>query len=193
MARAMVGAAAHKVNENRCFAASVLRFSSHEADWGIASGGLGLVLYLLIVALASTVLVLFAWLRERAWRRRQSAIRALLDGADALEAQLQECRQRMQRLREMLTVLPEEMSADADTALSADGKVQAALKDLLAHRLWIQQNAAAASQQQLDAARAALAQSSTTLGAQIERLGAVTADLERAQSSAQSVGPRRAQ
>lgn len=151
------------------------------------------MLYLLIVALASSVLVLIFWLRERAWRRRQAAIRALLDGADALEAQLQECRQRMQRLREMLTVLPEEMSADADAALSADGKVQAALKDLLAHRLWIQQNAEAASQQQLDAARTALAQSSATLSAQIERLGAVAADLERAQSSAQSVGPRRAQ
>lgn len=149
------------------------------------------MLYLLTVALASTILLLAVWLRERGWRKRQTAIRGLLDGADALEAQLQECRQRMQRLREMLTVLPEEMSAEADAALSADGKVQAALKDLLAHRLWIQQNAAAASAQQLDAARAALAQSSTTLSAQITRLGNVTADLERAQSSAQSVGPRR--
>jgi len=150
------------------------------------------VLYLLIAALASTGLLLVAWLRERAFRRRHAAIRDLLDGADALEAQLQECRQRMQRLREMLTVLPEEMSAEATAALSADAKVQAALKDLLAHRLWIQQNAEAASTQQLAAARAALAQSSATLTAQIDRLGAITADLERAQSSAQSVGPRRA-
>ena len=149
------------------------------------------MLYLLIFALASTVLLLLVWLRERTWHLRQSAIRALLDGADALEAQLQECRQRMQRLREMITVLPEEMSAQANAALSADGKVQAALRDLLAHRLWIQQHAGAASAQQLDAARTALAQSSTTLGAQVERLGEITADLERAQSSAQSVGPRR--
>jgi chaperonin cofactor prefoldin len=149
------------------------------------------VLYLLIVALASALLLLFVWLRELGWRRREAAIRALLDGADALEAQLQECRQRMQRLRGMLTVLPEEMSAQADAALSADGKVQEALKDLLAHRLWIQQNAQVASLQQLHAARSALAQSSATLTAQIERLTAITNELERAQSSAQTVGPRR--
>jgi len=192
MARAMVGAAAHNVNENRRFAPPFCPGCGHQADWRIASGGRVLVLYLLIVALALTVLMLIVGLRERVWRRKQATIRALLDGADALEAQLQQCRQRMQRLREMLTVLPEEMSADADTALSADGKVQAALRDLLAHRLWIQQNATSASQQQLDAARTALEQSSATLSAQIERLGAVAADLERAQSSAQSVGPRRA-
>ena len=149
------------------------------------------MLYLLIAALASALVLLFFWLRERRWRRHQAAILALLDGADALEAQLQECRTQMQRLRGMLTVLPEEMSAEADAALSADGKVQAALKDLLAHRLWIQQNAADASAQELDAARAALEQSSATLAAQIGRLNAIAADLERAQSKAQSVGPRR--
>lgn len=191
MARAMVGAAAHKVNENPCLLPLFYHFAGIRQTGAIASGGCTLVLYLLIAALASTALLLVAWLRERAWRRREASIRALLDGADALEAQLQECRQRMQRLREMLSVLPEEMSADANSALSADAKVQAALKDLLAHRLWIQQNAAGASAQQLAAARAALAQSSATLGAQIDRLGSVTADLERAQSSAQTVGPRR--
>jgi hypothetical protein len=150
------------------------------------------VLYLLTAALASALVLLFFWLRERTWRRRQTAIRALLDGADALEAQLQECRQHMQRLRGMLTVLPEEMSAEADTALSADSKVQDALKDLLGHRLWIQQHAADALPSELDAARQALQQSSSTLAAQIERLTAIAIDLERAQTSAQSVGPRRA-
>jgi predicted nuclease with TOPRIM domain len=150
------------------------------------------VLYLLIGVLVAALLVLLLlWSRERDWRRRHAIIRALLDGADALEAQLQECRQRMQRLRGMLSVLPEEMSAQADAALSADSKVQEALKDLLAHRLWIQQNAQGASLDQLNAARSALTQSSATLNAQIERLTAITTELERAQSSAQSVGPLR--
>jgi hypothetical protein len=148
------------------------------------------VLYLIIAAVAATLLLAFLWLREYRWRRRQRAIRDLLDGADALEAQLQECRLRMQRLREMLTILPEEMSAEADSALRADTKVQAALKDLLAHRLWIQQNAADATQGQLDAARAAIAQSRSTLGAQLDRLAAIATDLERAQSSARTVTPR---
>jgi hypothetical protein len=98
----------------------------------------------------------------------------------------------MQRLRGMLTVLPEEMSAEADNALAADNKVQAALRDLLAHRLWIKQHAGDAAPHELDAARVALEQSSSTLAAQIERLTAIAADLERAQESAQSVGPRRA-
>jgi hypothetical protein len=148
------------------------------------------VLYLILAAFVAAAILAFLGLRELRWRRRERAIRDLLDGADGLEAKLQECRIRMQRLREMLTILPEEMSAEADSALRADTKVQAALKDLLAHRLWIQQHAADATQEQLDAARVALAQSSATLGAQIDRLAAITADLERAQSSARTVVPR---
>jgi flagellar motility protein MotE (MotC chaperone) len=150
-----------------------------------------LVLYLLIAALAAASLLLFVWLRERRWRQRQAGIRDLLDGADALEAQLQECRLRMQRVRGMLSVLPEEMSADANSALSADNKVQAALKDLLAHRLWIKQHALDASLQQLTAARSALAQSGATLGAQLDRLTATATDLERAQTDAQTLGRSR--
>lgn len=127
------------------------------------------------------------WLRDRGERRRQNAIRALLDGADALEARLQECRERMQHLRDMLVVLPEEMSARADTALQADAKVQAALKDLLAHRLWIQQHAASASLHELAQAQQALDQSGATLQAQLDRLAAISTDLQRAQADARNV------
>jgi flagellar motility protein MotE (MotC chaperone) len=95
----------------------------------------------------------------------------------------------MQTLKEMLVVLPEEMSERANVALSADDKVGAALKDLLAHRLWIKQNAGTATLQQLDAARAALAQSGATLQAQLERLAAIARDLQRAQANAQSITP----
>lgn len=148
------------------------------------------MLYLIFATLVAAAILGFVGLRELRWRRRERTLRDLLDGADALESRLQECRVRMQRLRDMLTILPEEMSADADSALRADTKVQAALKDLLAHRLWIQQHAVDATQQQLDAARAALAQSSTTLGSQLDRLAAIASDLERAQSSARTVAPR---
>lgn len=145
--------------------------------------------YLLLFALAGLLALVLAWLRERRLSQRENAIRALLDGADALEAQLQECRQRMQTLKEMLVVLPEEMSEQAYTALSADDKVGAALKDLLAHRLWIKQNAASATLQQLDAARAALVQSGATLQAQLDRLAGIAGDLQRAQANAQSIAP----
>jgi hypothetical protein len=145
--------------------------------------------YLFLVAFAGVIVVLLSLLRDRGLRRRDNAIRALLDGADTLEAQLQECRQRMQALKEMLVALPEEMSERANTALSADDKVEAALRDLLAHRLWIQQNAASATSQQLEAARAALAQSGATLQAQLDRLAAIAAELQQARANAQTINP----
>jgi chemotaxis protein histidine kinase CheA len=147
------------------------------------------VVYLLIVVFAAALLLLPPWLRTRRLRQRENMIRALLDGADALEARLQECRSRMQSLKEMLVALPEEMSERANTALSADDKVDAALKDLLAHRLWIQQNAATATLQELEAARVALAQSGATLQAQLDRLAAISDDLQRARANAQSIAP----
>src|SRR5215469_6699227 len=138
------------------------------------SGELRIESYLVIAA-ACLILASFAlWLRDRGLRRHQTAIRALLDGADALETRLQECRERMQHLRDMLTVLPEEMSARANAALSADAKVQAALKDLLAHRLWIQQHAGNASLRELADAQRALDQSGATLQAQLDRLATIT-------------------
>ena len=58
-----------------------------------------------LVALALFAAAALAWLvrqllREQRWRRREAAIRSLLDGADELERQLQQCRLRMQELSE---------------------------------------------------------------------------------------------
>jgi len=148
------------------------------------------VVYLLIVALMAALIGTAAWMRDRHLQRRQQAIGALLDGADAVESQLQACRDRMQRLRSQLSILPEEMSARADNALSADFKVQAALKDLLAHRLWIQQHAETATIAQFDAARNALEQSAKTLAALLQRLDDAATELERAQATAREAGRR---
>jgi hypothetical protein len=148
------------------------------------------VVYLLIAAVTAAVLFATLWLYERRLHGRYQAIRTLLDGADAFEALLQACRDRMQRLRDMLSILPEEMSAPADSALAADEKVQAALKDLLAHRLWIQQHAQTASIDQFRVAREELTQSRATLAALLERLDAAANDLERAQASAREAGRR---
>jgi len=135
-----------------------------------------------IVFAAVAILVTGAVIaRELRWRRRETAIRALLDGADALEAQLLDCRERMQTLRGMLQDLPEEMIVDADEALTADDKVQAALRDLLQHRLWIKQHAVDADQPALDTAVAALRQSQRAMSAQLERLAEITRALQEAQ------------
>ncbi|UXI69643.1 hypothetical protein [Tahibacter amnicola] len=137
--------------------------------------------YLFAIAIFVVPLVVFVVLRERRWRRREAAIRALLDGADALEEQLLTCRERMQTLRGMLVDLPEEMITDADEALTADDKVQAALRDLLQHRLWIKQHAVDASQPELDIAVAALEQSRASMGQQLDRLAEITHALREAQ------------
>jgi muconolactone delta-isomerase len=96
----------------------------------------------------------------------------------------------MQQLKTMLVALPEEMSADANAALTADDKVAAGLRDLLAHRLWIKQHAASASRADLDAALAAIDTSREVLAAQLARLDSITGELAAAQSSARSVAPR---
>jgi len=78
----------------------------YQADWPSDPLGNRTVLYLLLFALAGVLALLLVWLREHRLRQRENVIRAMLDGADALEAQLQECRQRMQTLKGMLVVLP---------------------------------------------------------------------------------------
>ncbi|MBL8296953.1 MAG: hypothetical protein JNN30_01285 [Rhodanobacteraceae bacterium] len=136
--------------------------------------------------IAPIVLVLlglsFFFVRERRWRRREQCIRTLLDEADALEASLLTCRERMQTLRGMLTDLPEEMTGDADEALAADDKVQAALRDLLQHRLWIKQHAVDAGQPELDAAIGALRQSRRSMEQQLRHLDDITAALREARA-----------
>jgi hypothetical protein len=136
------------------------------------------VIYALLAALLLVILYIVS--RQRNLARRDRAMRRLLDGADTLEAQLLECRARMQQLKAMLVALPEEMSADAN----------AGLRDLLAHRLWIKQHAATASRADLDAALAAIDTSREVLAAQLARLDSITGELAAAQSSARSVGRR---
>jgi hypothetical protein len=185
MARGMVGFALHNVNKKH--SGSAVYRGAGFGQTARSLQGSRIESYLVIVAVCLVLAVFGLWLRDRGERGRQNAIRALLDGADALESRLQQCRERMQHLRDMLVVLPEEMSARADTALQADAKVQAALKDLLAHRLWIQQHAATASARELAQAQRALDQSGATLQAQLDRLAAISSDLQRAQAESRSV------
>lgn len=141
----------------------------------------------LIVSIVLVLLGLsYFFVREHRWRRREHvrehAIRTLLDEADALEASLLTCRERMQTLRGMLVDLPEEMTGDADEALAADDKVQAALRDLLQHRLWIKQHADTAGQPELDVAVEALHQSRRSMEQQLARLDEMTAALREARA-----------
>jgi predicted nucleic acid-binding Zn-ribbon protein len=112
--------------------------------------------------------------------RRDTTLRDLLDGADALEEQLHECRERMKKLQSLLAQLPSDMTGSAMSSLDPEGQVKTALRDVLAHRLWIKQNGATATQKELDEARDAIRKSSDQLGAQLRKLDEVGQELAEA-------------
>lgn len=136
--------------------------------------------YLVGVIAVVFLLIAVAVRRELAWRRRDVSLRQLLDGADALEAQLHDYRDRMRLLRHLIDKLPNDDTARAMARVDSDGQVQTALRDVLAHRLWIKQQAATADQVALDAAVSALARSREQLAAQLRALDEVGRDLQQA-------------
>ncbi len=136
--------------------------------------------YLFAVIGALTALSAWLWQRERTASRRATSLRQLLDGADALEARLHDYKARMQRLRGLLTQLPPDMTGSAMLRVDADAQVQHALRDMLAHRLWIQRESATASQQALDQAVLAIERSGDQLAQQLRLLDAVGDELQAA-------------
>ncbi len=134
--------------------------------------------YLLIAALLLAPLVFAIWLRERHQAARTRELRSVLDNADALETELQECRARLREIPALVSRLPPVISLSAHATLTAEPEVQAALHDLLQHRLWLKQFGADASLEALRASSAALVQSRKKLAEQLQRLGEVRAELE---------------
>jgi len=143
-------------------------------------GAQGPLLFVGVPVIAMAAIGLWLWLRARSWRLRENALRDLLDGADALEAQLEDYKSRMQRLRAMLTKLPSDMTAPAMTSIDPDVQVKIAKRDILAHRLWIQRESANATQQALDEAVSAMRKSRVQLEEQLKLLDEVSRDLEQA-------------
>ena len=131
---------------------------------------------LAVVAVAGIVLAV----RLLRSNRRDVALRDLLDGADALEAQLHEYKKRMTDLKRLLAQLPSDMTATAMASIDPNAQVQSALKEILAHRLWIKQEGATATQEALDRACEAIRKSRTQLAEQLEQLDEVGSELELA-------------
>ncbi len=135
---------------------------------------------LIVLTVVSFVLVLIMLFRTRSWRKREDALRDLLDGADAVEQRLHECREQMTALRNVVAALPGTMGSSVLPTLDSDASVQNALKDVLAHRLWIAKHAASASLAELHNARSALFRSRDQLGEQLQRLRNAGAELRQA-------------
>lgn len=124
--------------------------------------------YLLAGALALAVTVVLLAMRERRLRARRDLLRQVLDLADSFENQLMQCRA---QLRAMPT---------AGTPASTEAVLDAGLRDLLAHRLWLKNESAQAALPALAAARDALAAAQQALQPQLQRLHQARADLDGA-------------
>ena len=141
--------------------------------------------YLVLVALILVPVVLAVWWRERGWTQRTLALRAILDDADALERELQECRARLREIPALVNGLPPASGLSAHATLTAEPQVQQALHDLLQHRLWLREHAADASRASLRSAASALAESRQTLALQLARLAEVRDELTAARAGRQ--------
>jgi hypothetical protein len=132
---------------------------------------IGLPALLAVIASAGIIYIL---LREV---RHQRALRTLYLEADGLEHDLKECRSRLARAHASMSVGPSQPAAGEAEARQA---VDAALRELLAHRLWLRDEAENASQRELNAAVTAMGKARGALGRQLRELDSAQRALETA-------------
>ena len=129
--------------------------------------------------LAIAVAIVLAWTIGRGRRRDRTLVR-LLDLADELEALLDRSQDRMVALQAVVGRVPADIAAVARASLDGTGPIRDAKRDLLQHRLWIQQHGTGAPQQELDEACAALDRARTRLAGQLDALERAGAELAEA-------------
>ncbi|HEX5488900.1 MAG TPA: hypothetical protein VFX04_07125 [Rhodanobacteraceae bacterium] len=124
-----------------------------------------------VVACAAIVYVLVRQVRH------QRALRTLYIEADGLERDLKACRNQLARAHASMSMGPNQPAAGEAEARQA---VDAALRELLAHRLWLRDEADSANQRELDAAVSAIGRARGALGKQLEELDSAQRALETA-------------
>jgi hypothetical protein len=140
------------------------------------------LIYLIASVIVAVLLIAALWLRERRLRRRPRLLAAVMDQADALERELYECRLRLREIPALVAALPPSAQLSARATLVAEPQVQAALRDLLSHRLWLKEHASTATFAELESARDALATAKAALTTQLGRLAEVRAELKAART-----------
>lgn len=135
------------------------------------------VLFISILVVAAACVVTIGVLHARQRQQHHATVRQLLDLADLLQADLKECRDRLDRAHAMMEVTPgEPVSGEADARRAVD----AGLRALLGHRLWIRDESPRASQRELDAAVTAMARARASLEPQLRVLDCAQRELEQA-------------
>jgi chromosome segregation ATPase len=130
------------------------------------------------LAVAALFLPVAVWVRRG--RRRDRTLTRLLDLADELEGLLDRSQERMRSLQEIVGRVPADIATVARASLEGTAPIRDAKRDVLQHRLWIQQHGASARQSELDAACAALDRARTRLSTQLEELERAGAELAEA-------------
>lgn len=127
-----------------------------------------------LVAVLICVLVVVLLARQM---RHQRALRTLYLEADGLEHDLKECRTRLARAHASMSINPNQPAAGETDARHA---IDAALRELLAHRLWLRDEAGNANQRELDAAVSAIGKARGALGKQLQELDSAQRALDTA-------------
>lgn len=138
---------------------------------------------LLPVLMGAAVLVLLLLVLRQLQQRRTHALSRLLDRADALEALLQQTRERLQALQHVVGQVPSAIAAQASASLETGDLVQQGLRDVLEHRLWIARHGLSAPLRQIKAACTALDRAHARIASQLAQLEAAGAELADAARS----------
>jgi hypothetical protein len=138
----------------------------------------------LLIGLVFLAIAVPLLLRHRALQLRQRTLERMLDLADAVEALLDRSKEKMEAMQPLVQRIPADIAAEAQASLASSLPIREAKRDVLQHRLWIQQHGASASQEELDRACAALARARERLDAQLVELEHVGSDLASATDAA---------
>jgi hypothetical protein len=148
-----------------------------------------LITLLLALLVALAIAAPFA-LQHRARLRRQRTLSRMLDLADEVEALLDRSQERMAAMRPLVERVPADIAAAANASLQGALPIREAKRDVLQHRLWIQQNSDRAEQAELDRACAALDRVRERLDGELAALENVGSDLASATDAAAEAARR---
>ena len=146
-------------------------------------------LILLAGVIAAALALPLLWWLWRGRRRERTLVR-LLDLADEMQALLDRSQDRMQSLQAVVGRVPADIAAVARASLDGTGPIREAKRDVLQHRLWIQQHGASASQRELETACDALDRARGRLASQLQELEQAGAELAEATAASAEAARR---